>query len=196
MVKMNVNVLDTSDTVKETSDTVKETSDTVNPMKNIRISKVCINIGLGKSGEIVEKAKAVLTQIAGQTVGESYAKKTLRDFGIRKGDPIGVVVTLRKKLAEEKLKLLFTAKDNRISKYSFDKNGGCSFGIKEHIELPGVKYDPNLGIFGMDVTTVLDRPGYRINKKKRIKGVVGQNHRVTKDEAINFFKNTLNIEVY
>ena len=186
---MNVNVL-------ETSEPVKKTSEPVNHMKNIHIGKVCINIGLGKSGAIVEKAKAVLTQIAGQAVGESHAKKTLRDFGIRKGDPIGVVVTLRKKLAEEKLKFLFTAKDNRISKYSFDKNGGCSFGIKEHIELPGVKYDPDLGIFGMDVTTVLVRPGYRINKKKRVKGIVGKSHRVTKDEASNFFKDTLNIEVY
>ena len=85
---MNANVLETSE---------KKTSETVNHMKNIRIGKVCINIGLGKSGAIVEKAKAVLTQIVGQAVGESHAKKTLRDFGIRKGDPIGVVVTFRRK---------------------------------------------------------------------------------------------------
>lgn len=166
-----------------------------NPMREIRIGKVVINIAVGKSGERLEKAAKLLQQITGQKPSERKAKKTIKGFGIHKGEPIAVVVTLRKKKALEVLKLLLQAKGNIINASSFDNMGNVSFGIKEHIDIPGMKYDPEIGIFGMDVCTQLERPGYRVSRRKRARTKVGKKHLVTKEEAIAFFKNVLGVEV-
>ena len=164
-------------------------------MKTIRIHKVVVNIGVGRSGEFIEKAKTVVQQIVGKQAGSRIAKKTVRDFGIRQGEPIGVMATLREPDASMKLKTLLQTKDNRLPRSSFDDNGSCSFGIREHIEIPGTRYDPGLGIFGLNVSAVLDRPGYRVARRRRTKSSVGKKHRVTGDEAINFFKENFGIEV-
>jgi len=84
----------------------------------------------------------------------------------------------------------------KLPSSSFDERGNCSFGIKEHIEIPGIKYDPEIGIFGLDTSVLLDRPGYRISKRRRARSKVGKNHRVTQVEAINFFKEVLGVDVY
>jgi len=166
-----------------------------NPMKNIRIGKVVINIGVGKSGEPIERAKKALEEIAGQKPSTRTAKKTVRDFGIHKGEPIAVMVTLRKDKAIEVLKKLLAAKNNQVKKSSFDNFGNVSFGIREHIDIPGVKYNPEIGIFGMDVAIVLERPGYRVARRSRIRTRIGKSHRITKDDAIKFLKDVLNAEV-
>jgi large subunit ribosomal protein L5 len=70
---------------------------------------------------------------------------------------------------------------------SFDNYGNTSIGIHEHIDIPGTKYNPEIGIFGMDVCISLTRPGYRI-AKKRNRDRIGKFHRITKQEAIEFFK--------
>ncbi|MBO3763172.1 MAG: 50S ribosomal protein L5, partial [Candidatus Brockarchaeota archaeon] len=122
-----------------------------NPMLKIKVEKVVVNIGVGKSGEPLEKAKAVLSLITGvKKVSERKAKKTIKEFGIRKKEPIAAVVTLRGSSAKEFLNKAFNAIGKKIK---FDSISGrtLSFGIKEHILLPGVKYDPMYGIFGMDV---------------------------------------------
>jgi large subunit ribosomal protein L5 len=69
---------------------------------------------------------------------------------------------------------------------SFDENGNFAFGIKEHIEIPGTKYVPELGIFGMDVIGTLERPGYRIKRRRIRPALIGKSHRITKEEAIKF----------
>lgn len=166
-----------------------------NVMRQVRIHKVVVNIGVGRSGDALEKAKEVVEQLVGQTPSARNSKHTLRDFGIRKGEPIGVMATLRGSLATDKLKILLQTKDNILPVSSFDQHGNCSFGIKEHIEIPGTKYDPELGIFGLNVSTVLDRAGYRIGRKKRGRASVGHNHRVNREDAILFFKENLNVEV-
>ena len=166
-----------------------------NPMRIIKITKVILNIGVGQSGEIIERAKSLLQDLTGHNPSSRNAKRTVKEFGIHKGEPIGVTVTLRGKNAFDVLKRLLEAKNNQINKSSFDKTGNCSFGIREHIEIPGVKYDPTIGIFGMDVSVVLDRPGTRVMKRKRSKSRVGRNHKVTTDEAIEYFITNLKIEV-
>ena len=65
------------------------------PMREIRVGKVVVNIGLGKSGEAIERGKKVLEQVAGQSPTQTRAKNSVRDFGIHKGEPIGVMVTVR-----------------------------------------------------------------------------------------------------
>ena len=66
------------------------------PMLKPRIEKVVVNMSIGKSGEPLEKAAKVLKELAGQTPCKRKAKKTIRDFGIRRGEPIACMVTLRK----------------------------------------------------------------------------------------------------
>lgn len=166
-----------------------------NLMRNIRIGKVVLNIGVGKSGEPIERAKKALEEISGQKPSTRNAKNTIRDFGIHKKEPIGVMVTLRKERAVEVLKKLLAAKNNQIKASSFDNFGNVSFGIREHIDIPGIKYKPEIGIFGMDVAIVLERPGYRVARRSRIPTKISKSHRISKDVAIAFFKEKLNVEV-
>jgi large subunit ribosomal protein L5 len=164
-------------------------------MKRISVDKVVINIGVGKSGDPIEKAKKALIELTGQQPAVRGAKGTVRDFGIHKGEPIGAIVTLRREPAIEFLKRIIVAKRNVLKASSFDDFGNISVGIHEHIDIPGTKYNPEIGIFGMDVNIVLSRPGYRIARKSRRSAKIGKTHRINKDEAIAFFKQEFGVEV-
>jgi large subunit ribosomal protein L5 len=166
----------------------------VNPMLSPRIGKVTINICTGKSGEMLEKASKVLEQLTGQTPCQRSAKQTVRDWGVRKGEPIACIVTLRGEKAIDFLKRAFEAVENKISASSFDNLGNVAFGIKEHIEIPGVRYDHNLGIFGMDVCISFERIGYRL-KRKRIKSKIGAKHVLTAKDTIPFLANQFKLEI-
>jgi len=160
-----------------------------------RIEKVVVNISVGKSGEPLEKATMVLKGLTGQTPCKRKARKTIRDFGIRKGEPIACMVTLRKQRVMEFLKKVLPVIDNKIPKESFDRYGNFSFGIKEHIEIAGVKYDPDMGIFGMDVCVSLGRLGYRVKNRRIEKARVSSRHVLTSDEAMVFVKDALGVEI-
>jgi large subunit ribosomal protein L5 len=165
------------------------------PMLKPRIDKVVVNLNVGKSGEPLEKANSVLKEITGQTPIKRKAKKTIRDFGIREGESIAVVVTLRKQKAVDFLKKILPVVDNKVSKRSFDERGNFAFGLKEHIEIPGVKYDPEIGIFGMDVCVAVNRPGQRIKIRRKQNKSVGPKHLLTPEESIVFIKQTLGVEI-
>ena len=167
---------------------------TSSPMKNIAISKVVINIGVGRSGEPVEKAKRALYVLTGQRPKVCGAKNTVRDFGIHKGEPIGAMVTLRRDKAVEFIKRVIAAKGNIIKASSFDDFGNLSIGIHEHIDIPGTRYDPEIGIFGMDVCMALSRPGYRISRRRN-KSSIGKNHRIKREDAIGFLKQSFGVEI-
>jgi len=160
----------------------------VNTMKQINLEKVVINIGVGKSGEPLERAKNGLEELTSRKPTQCGAKNNVRDFGIHKGEPIGAKVTLRNTHALEFAKRIIQAKNNQLRKSSFDNYGNISVGISEHIDIPGAKYNPDIGIFGMNVCISLSRPGYRILNKSNPRKL-GKNHRISKDEAIEFFKN-------
>jgi large subunit ribosomal protein L5 len=164
------------------------------PMKNIAVSKVVINIGVGRSGEPVERAKKALNILTGQQPKVCGARNTVRDFGIHKGEPIGAMVTLRRDKAVDFLKRVIAAKGNTIKASSFDDFGNLSIGIHEHIDIPGTRYDPDIGIFGMDVCMALSRPGYRISRKRN-KSSIGKSHRIKREDAISFLKQTFGVEV-
>ncbi len=166
-----------------------------NPMLKPKIEKVTVNMAVGKSGEALEKAATVLEQLTGQKPCKRKAKKTIRDFGIRKGEPISCIVTLRKEKAREFLKKTWHAVDNKISKKSFDNLGNFSFGIKEHIEMPGTRYVPELGIHGFDVCVSLCRSGYRVKKRRRAKSDVGLQHQLTPEEVMLFIKEEFGVEI-
>jgi large subunit ribosomal protein L5 len=160
-----------------------------------RIEKVVVNICVGKSGEPLEKAAKVLENLTTQTPCKRKAKRTVRDFGIRKGEPIACIVTLREEKAMTFLKKVLPVIDNKLSKGCFDKYGNFSFGIKEHIEIAGVKYDPEVGIFGMDVCVSINRCGYRVKSRRRRKARIGSKHILTPEEPMAFVKEALGIEI-
>jgi len=166
-----------------------------NPMRRIKISKVVLNIGVGKSGEPLEKAAKVLERLTGQKPSFRKAKRTIRDFGIHRKEPIGVMVTVRGEKAKELLRKLLKAREDRLPSSSFDEFGNVNFGIKEHIDIPGMKYDPDIGIFGMNVCVSLERPGYRVMRRRRMRSKVGRKHRIGREEAIEFFKREFGVEV-
>jgi large subunit ribosomal protein L5 len=168
---------------------------TTSSVREVRIGKVVLNIGVGRSGEAIERARRVLEELVDQKASFRNAKKSIRDFGVHKGEPIGMMVTLRGVKAENVLKLLLQSRENRIPSSTFDVFGNCSFGIKEHIEIPGVRYNPEIGIFGMNVSVVMERPGFRVARRTRARSAIGASHRVAKDEAISYFKEKLGTEI-
>ena len=73
-------------------------------------------------------------------------------------------------------------------------SGNFGFGIQEHIDL-GIKYDPTIGIYGMDFYVVLGRPGFNVAKRKRAKAHVGAPHRISKDESMKWFQQKVLVNI-
>ena len=159
---------------------------TESPMKKITLEKVVLNMGVGKSGDIIQVAKRALEQISGKKPSTRNARETQRDWGVRKGEPIGVAVTIRGEDAVVLLKRLLESKGNSINGKSFDNFGNFSFGINEHIDIPGVKYEPSIGILGLGISIALTRPGYGIRKRSKHKASVGKSHIITNQEAKDY----------
>jgi len=166
-----------------------------NPMKEVRIEKITLNIGVGAGGEPLEKASTLLNRVSGAKPVVTLAKVRNPTFHIKKGDPIGTKVTLRGKRAEDVLKNSLKASGNQIPKKSFDVFGNVSFGVKEYIDFPGLKYDPDLGIMGFDVCITLVRPGRRVSVRRRMPGKVGKSHKIKKEEAMKFMIDKFKIDV-
>ncbi|MEM5815467.1 MAG: 50S ribosomal protein L5 [Candidatus Aenigmatarchaeota archaeon] len=159
----------------------------MNKMREIRIEKVVLNVGCAGDLDKIERAKKMLEMLTGKkpVVTKSRKRST---FGIAKGKPVGVKVTLRKKDAEDFLKKILEAKKNTISSRQIDNNGNFSIGVAEYFELPGVKYNHEIGTLGFDVTVTLERPGYRVKRRKIKKSNIGKNHKIKKEETIEWLK--------
>lgn len=166
-----------------------------NPMKEVKIEKVVINMGVGQSGEELKKGQKIIEKVTGSKTIQTKCKVKQPTWGIRPGLPIGVKATLRKEKAKEFLKTAFKAKENSLERKNFDSTGNFGFGIKEYIDLPGVKYDPKLGIKGFNVLVSLEKKGYRIKRRKKNRKKIPKKHRVTKEEAINFVKKEFGVEI-
>lgn len=166
-----------------------------NPMLKPRISYVVVNCAVGKSGDPLQKAMKVVEEITGQRPAPCKAKQTIREFGIRKDEPIACRVTLRGNRAIDFLKKALSVVDFKLKEKSFDEQGNVAFGIKEHIQLPGVRYDPDIGIIGFDVSIRVERPGYRVASRRRMRGVVPESHRVGKVETMAFLERALGVKL-
>jgi|ETN01SMinimDraft_4_1059930.scaffolds.fasta_scaffold14103_2 large subunit ribosomal protein L5 len=163
-------------------------------MKEIKINKVVANIGVGESGEKLQKAEKLLQDLTGQKPARGISKATHPEFGVKKHAPIGTKVTLRKKIAVDFLKKAFEAIENKVDRKKYDQFGNLSFGIHEYIEMPGTQYDPDIGMFGMDVSVNLERAGYRIARRKKCQRKIPLSSRITKEEAMDFFKKNFGVE--
>ena len=164
-------------------------------MRRVSIGKVVLNIGVGKSGEAVERASKVLQQLTGQKPSQRKAKESIRDFGVHKGEPIGLKVTIRGDGTKELIARLLAAREKKMAQSCFDDRGSVSFGLKEHIEIPGTRYEPEIGIWGMNVSVLLERPGGRVSRRLRKPGHVGRRHVVGRDEAMNYFRDQFGVAI-
>ena len=168
---------------------------TESPMKKISLEKVVLNMGVGKSGDVINIARKALDQISGKKSSARNAKETQRDWGVRKGEPIGAAVTVRGDDAIGLLKRLLEAKGNTVNGKSFDNFGNFSFGIKEHIDIPDVKYDPQIGILGLGISITLTRPGYGIRTRSKHKARVGKTHIISSKEAKEYLTKEFGVTV-
>jgi len=164
-------------------------------MKEIKVEKVVLSMGVGESGEKIEKAFTLAERITGYKPIKTLATKKARTFKVRAGLPIGIKVTMRKEKGVEFLKKVLPAIDNKLKSSSFDNEGNFAFGIKEYLDIPDQKYDPKIGLFGLNVIVSLGRKGIRTKIRKIQKRKIPLKHRVSKEEAINFVKEKLGVNV-
>jgi large subunit ribosomal protein L5 len=134
-----------------------------NPLEAPRLTKIVINMGVGEAVADSKKIQAAvdnLTQIAGQKPVVTKAKKSIANYKLRQGVPIGVKVTLRKERMYEFLDRLITialprVRDFRgVSGKSFDGRGNYTLGLKEQIVFPEIDYDKVDAVRGMDIVIV------------------------------------------
>jgi len=164
-------------------------------MKSIRIAKVTLNMGTGKSMDLLDKAVNLMKNLVGITPVKCVTNKRIAAWGLRPGLPIGCKLTLRGKKAEETLKRFLYAKDNMLMPSSFDDRGNISFGVPEYIDVKDAKYDPKLGIMGMQVSITLERPGYSIKKRKIRPSKLSKKHIISKTDAMEFMKTNFGINI-
>jgi large subunit ribosomal protein L5 len=167
----------------------------MNVMLEPRIDKVTVHIGTGESGQRLVNAETILGEITSRSPVRSIAKKTLPGFGIKKKEPIGCRVTLRGRDAEEFLKVALEVAGSALRRSSFDDTGNFSFGVEEHTDFPGMKYEPDIGIFGMDVSVALKRPGYRVARRRVARAKMASKHRVTREDAVEYVKNKYGVDI-
>ena len=167
----------------------------MNKMRKLRVRKVVINIGVGEAGEKLVKAQKVLQLLTTHKSIQTISKKTNKDLGIREGMPIGCKVTLRGENADEFLKRAFWVKTNKIAGYNFDSEGNFSFGIPDYTDFKGMRYDPDIGIFGMDISVTVDRAGTRVRKRRRNRSRITPSHKVKRDESMEFIRTEYELEI-
>jgi len=162
-------------------------------MREPRIEKVVVHMGVGEGGRELADAEEILEDVTGQRSVRTQAQRTVQEFNIREGDPIGAKVTLRGEDAVDFLDIALALVD--LSAAQFDETGNFSFGIEEHTEFPSQEYDPNVGIYGLDVTVNLVRPGYRVAKRDKVSRSIPSGHRLDAEDAIAFLESNFEVEV-
>ena len=162
-------------------------------MREPRIEKVVVHMGVGEGGRTLAKAEDILEEITGQQSVRTQSGRAGQDFGVRRGTPVGAKVTLRDDAAHEFLETALPLTDLQTTQ--FDENGNFSFGVEEHTDFPSQEYDPQIGIYGLDVTVNMVRPGYRINKRDKVTRKIPSSHRLTPEDAVAFLEQTFDVEV-
>lgn len=161
-----------------------------NPTRKLRIEKVVLSIG--GTAEELEKGVKLLAMITGRKPAKMKSNKRIPTFGVRPKLEVGTVVTMRKDL-DEFLKRMLTAIENRLRRKQISENN-FSFGIPEYIEIPGMEYQRDLGVIGLDVTVVFRRMGRKVSLRKVKRGKIPKRQRISKDEIIKFMEDNFQTE--
>lgn len=156
----------------------------MNKMKDVKIEKVVLSIG--GTADDLEKGVKLLKILTQRNPARMKSKKRIPSLGVRPKLEVGAVVTIRKN-AEETLKKMLAAIDNILKKKQISENG-FSFGIKEYIEIPGIEYQRDIGIKGLDVTVAFKRAGRRVKIRKIKRGKIPKRQIITKQEIIKFME--------
>jgi large subunit ribosomal protein L5 len=162
-------------------------------MRQPRVEKVVVHMGVGTGGRELANAEEILEEVTGQQSVRTQAKRTVQEFGIRQGDPIGAKVTLRGDAAHEFLATALPLTTLRPEQ--FDETGNFSFGVEEHTDFPSQEYDPQIGIYGLDVTVNLVRPGYRVTKRDKVSRPIPPTHRLDAEDAIAYLTTEFDVDV-
>ena len=152
-------------------------------MRKIRIEKITLNVGAGKDEDMLKKGLKLLKKLSGVEPLKAITKKRIPAWGLRPGLAIGCKITLRGLSAVELLKRLLKARENKLNIKQFDNEGNVSFGIPEYIDIPGLAYDPDIKIMGLEVAVTLERPGYHVKRRKVQRRSIPKSHRIGKEEA-------------
>jgi large subunit ribosomal protein L5 len=162
-------------------------------MREPRVQKVVVHMGVGEGGRELQKAEDILEAITGQESVRTQSGRAGQDFGVRRGTPVGAKVTLRGEAAEDFLETALSFTD--LSTSQFDENGNFSFGVEEHTDFPSQEYNPQIGIYGLDVTVNLVRPGYRVTQRDQVTRQIPSAHRLTPEDAVGFIESTFGVDV-
>ena len=166
-----------------------------NPHRALRVLKAVVNVGVGESGEPLTKAQKVLQMVTGQKPIATRAHSTNRDFGIRVGQAIGAKVTLRGGSAVEFLGRAFDARDKQLDGESIDRNGNFSFGVADYTDFAGMKYDPAIGIHGMDVAVEIGRAGFRVRDRRVRSRSLPRHLRASSEETRAFLQQKFGVTI-
>lgn len=167
----------------------------MNPMQRVRVEKITLNIGAGKDTSKLDKGVLLIKSLTGIEPVKTITKKRIPSWGLRPGLPIGAKLTLRKEKAAEILKKLLEAKEHMLRASQFDSGGNISFGIHEYIDIPGIAYNPEIGIMGLEVCVTLEKPGFRIKRRMLEKKKIPKKHIISKEEALNFMKDEFHVKI-
>jgi large subunit ribosomal protein L5 len=166
----------------------------MNPMRNIRVEKLTLNVGAGKDQGKLEKGIKLLKLITTIDPVKTVTMKRVPTWGLRPNLPIGCKITIRENVLDL-LKRLLYAKNFRLKESNFDKNGSISFGVHEYVDVEGLEYNHDIGVMGFEVSITLERPGYRVKRRSLNKSKLGNHHKINKQEAIEFLKKEFNVKI-
>lgn len=167
----------------------------MNTMEQIQIHKVTVNISIGEVGDDVQKAADLIERLTGSDSVKTKSGDDAKGFGVRSGLDIGAMTTLRGDEAYDLLERLFEAREDNIHINNFDAQGNVSFGIGEYINIPGIEYDPDIGMMGLEVAVTLERPGFRVKRRKEDTRPIGDSHRISPEDAANYMQEQFGIEI-
>jgi large subunit ribosomal protein L5 len=167
----------------------------MNQMQQVKIEKLTLNIGAGKDQAKLDKGILLIKAITGIDPIKTVTSKRIPGWGLRPGLPIGCKLTLRKNKAIEILTRLLEAKDKLLKNSQFDAQGNISFGIHEYIDIPGVEYDPKIGILGLQVCISLERAGFRVKRRRLEPKKIPKKHQISKEEAVQFMAKKFGVSI-
>lgn len=163
-------------------------------IRNLKLEKITLNCGTGTEPSKLERAYKLLSLLTGKTPIRITSIKRIPNFGVRPGLKIGCKITLRKEPAKDLLKRLLEAIGNKLKAKQICP-GHFEFGLKEYIEIPGMAYNREIGILGLEVCATLSRAGKRITEKRLNMGRIPKRHRITKEETVEFIIKNFNTEI-
>jgi large subunit ribosomal protein L5 len=168
--------------------------DEIHEMRQPVVEKVVVHMNVGEGGRELQNAEEIVEEITGQKTVRTQAKVSNPEFGVREGDPIGCMVTLRGDRAEELLQEALEIVGS-VPRSSFDEYGNFSFGVEEHTDFEGMEYDPEIGIFGMDMTVALARKGKRVERRGVKPREVPDDHRLNDEDAVTYIQETFGVDI-